>query len=178
MDIPDVFQTQSGITQRSWRKADSAITYHPTAVWTAGSHCPGVDPETHTTVFSIPQSWKQTQCSWGERKRSLLSSHMVINCNRKTRQSYRQGSGCPSQCWVKRKQVLRMYPCTQSSNLTERTIVFSNMCSKTNCKRAGVQVRRGHQRAGRDLGSGGPRGHSRTAAYVLCGAAEPYFHYV
>lgn len=48
MDIPAIFQTQSGITQRSWRKADSAITYHPTAVWAAGLHCPGVRPETST----------------------------------------------------------------------------------------------------------------------------------
>ena len=37
----------------------------------------------HTTVFSIPQSQKQTKCSRRERKCSLLGGHMAINCNKK-----------------------------------------------------------------------------------------------
>ena len=131
----------------------------------------------HTTVFSIPQSQKLTKCSRRERKCSLLGSHMAINCNKKLTATSSEVA-VPHSLEGRERKVHRMYPFTQSSNPTEWTILFSNLCSKTNCKRAGVQIRRGHQCARGDLRSGDPHGHLRTVAYVLCGAGKLYFHSV
>lgn len=146
-----VFQTRSGITQLSCRKADSAITY-PTANWAQAHTAQEWTLEhPHNSVLHSPEP-KATKCS-EEKGNVILGSHMVINCNKKNWQL--QTVKWLSLTVLSEERNHRMSIYTEFKT-TEWTILFSNMCSKTNCKRAGVQIRRGHQCARGDLRSGDP----------------------